>query len=170
MDDGSTSDAMRKIIEQFIQRDRMNIRYFFQENTGPGMARNRAIEQSEGKILAFTDADCICDQDWLSVIYQNIEIEGKGFIGGYTYSDDVVIFPWKMAPVGQVGITANLAVDFRNIDVPLFDLGFMGMLGDDTDFVLQMEKKGFPMEVVKEMRVLHPPNILKVSRIIIRAR
>lgn len=118
------------------------------------------MSNSVGKILAFTDADCICDQNWLSVVYQKIAKDGHDFIGGYTYSNDTIIFPWKMAPVEQSGITANLAISFKDLEVPLFDSGFTGMLGDDTDFVLRMEEEGMTLVFTPEMRVLHPPNII----------
>lgn len=170
VDDGSRTDTMRKIVEEYVQRKIMKIYYYYQENRWVGIARNNGITKSVGKIIAFTDADCIPDKDWISVIYQKLLIEKKQFIGWYTYSNDTVIFPWKMAPVWQTGITANLAVDFTLIDWVLFDSGFTGMLGDDTDFVLRMESSGYPMVIVSEMRVLHPPNIIGLDRIIIRAR
>lgn len=75
-----------------------------------------------------------------------------------------------MAPVGQSGITANMAVDFTVITGTLFDAGFAGMLGNDTDFVLRMESDGFVQEYVPEMRVLHPPNVIGADRIVIRSR
>jgi GT2 family glycosyltransferase len=63
-----------------------------------------------------------------------------------------------------------LAVDFTLIDGLPFDPGFTGMLGDDTDFVLKMEANGYPLIIVPEMRVFHPPNIIGLDRIMIRAR
>lgn len=169
-DDGSTTEKTKAIVESFITRWNMNLIYSFAEHAWVGSARNRGIALSSGKTLAFTDADCICDSDWLSVIYKNIVWEKKQFIGGYTYSNDTVIFPWKMAPVGQSGITANLAIDFTLLEIPVFDSWFTEMLGDDTDFVLRMEARGVILYYIPEMRVLHPPNIIGMTRIIIRAR
>ena len=37
----------------------------FSERTDPGTARNAAVRQSRGKILLFTDSDCIVAPDWL---------------------------------------------------------------------------------------------------------
>jgi glycosyltransferase involved in cell wall biosynthesis len=170
MDDGSQTSETWDIVQEFINRWIMNVYYFYQKNAWVGIARNAGIAESVGKILAFTDADCICDKSWLSVIQRSLVIEEKHFIWWDTYSDDTVIFPWKMAPVGQSGITANMAVDFMLIDGILFDSGFTGMLGDDTDFVLRMEENWFPLVFVPDMKVLHPPNILALKRVIIRAR
>ena len=52
-DDGST-DATREIVYSY-KDDR--IKYFFDKNHGSSYARNRAIEVSQGKYLAFLDSD-----------------------------------------------------------------------------------------------------------------
>lgn len=169
MDDGSR-DFTGEIVKEFVARGKAKFFYFYKENEGVGRARNDGIAKTVGKILAFTDADCICDPDWLEVIHRKIVTEGESFIGGRTYTEDTVIFPWKMAPVGQEGITANMAVDFTRIEGALFDSGFTGMLGDDTDFTLRMESKGMKQAYVPEMGVHHPPNVIGLRRIVIRAR
>ncbi len=170
VDDGSNTSRTKEIVNEFIGRWIMKIFYFYQKNAWVGIARNLWVSKSTWTILAFTDADCICDNDWLSVIYTKIFVEKMKFIWGITYSNDTVIFPWKMAPVGQYGITANLAIDFTLTSDVLFDSGFTGILGDDTDFVLRMEECGIPLISIPEMRVLHPPNILSFRRILIRSR
>jgi len=51
VDDGST-DNTRKIAKQFPQ-----VRYFYQENSGPAASRNKAIQAATGEWFAFIDAD-----------------------------------------------------------------------------------------------------------------
>jgi len=53
IDDGST-DGSRKIVESFKDA---RIQYDYQENAGVSAARNKAIRLSQGKWLAFIDAD-----------------------------------------------------------------------------------------------------------------
>lgn len=171
VDDGSYTQATKEIVDEYIHRWKMNLYYIYQENRGVWIARNAWVDLSVWKILAFTDADCICDPDWLSVIYENISIQHHSIIGGYTYSNDTVIFPWKMAPALQFGITANLAIDFMIADSPLFDPALTGMFWDDTDFVLSLEAHAWTLLFsVPQMRVLHPPNILSIRRILMRAK
>ncbi|NIS18110.1 MAG: glycosyltransferase [Aliifodinibius sp.] len=57
IDDGSTDNTKKKIDDYPHQ-----IRYFHQENGGPAKARNLGIRKSEGKYIAFLDADDV----WLS--------------------------------------------------------------------------------------------------------
>ncbi|WP_252234911.1 glycosyltransferase [Clostridium sp. CH2] len=57
VDDGST-DATRKIVEEY-----KDVIYIYQENRGEGSARNLGIENSNGKYLAFLDADDLYEFD-----------------------------------------------------------------------------------------------------------
>ena len=60
VDDGST-DATRQ-----IALAHPNVRYFRHEkNLGLSVARNTGIAAATGEIVAFTDADCRVDEDWL---------------------------------------------------------------------------------------------------------
>ena len=61
VDDGSTDDT-KAIVGGYIEKYADRIRYFYQENKGPGVARNLGIKQSKGQYIAFLDADDI----WLS--------------------------------------------------------------------------------------------------------
>lgn len=53
-----------------------------EERTLPGRARNLAIEEARGEILAFTDADCVVPPDWLSRMARRHEELGHAAIGG----------------------------------------------------------------------------------------
>jgi glycosyltransferase involved in cell wall biosynthesis len=54
VDDGST-DNTKEVLERFKDK----IKYIYQENSGASSARNRAVDQSRGKYIAFLDADDI---------------------------------------------------------------------------------------------------------------
>ena len=45
-----------------------NVRLLRQLVPGPGPARNLGVENAQGEILAFIDADCLADPRWLSTI------------------------------------------------------------------------------------------------------
>lgn len=79
-DDGST-DATKHIVDEAIARKRMTLKYIYQKNQGVGIARNLGVSLATGDVLAFTDADCTCDTDWISVIRQQIRQAKKQLIG-----------------------------------------------------------------------------------------
>jgi len=56
VDDGST-DETKQILNPYIEKNL--IRYVYQNNQGPGAARNKGIEYAKGRYIAFLDADDI---------------------------------------------------------------------------------------------------------------
>jgi len=54
------------------------VRYFFQKNQGPGVARNHGVARSRGKIVLFTDSDCVPEPDWIEEMVR--PIRRKNFI------------------------------------------------------------------------------------------
>ena len=76
IDDGST-DGSREILESFE-----GVRIHYQENLGLAVARNRGIAAAAGEIVAFTDADCVADQDWLYFLAAAFESGDLAGVGG----------------------------------------------------------------------------------------
>jgi len=99
VDDGST-DASANIIMQYVDKDD-RIRYFYQNNAGPSVARNKAIQHAIGKYLLFVDADDYVSNDYIeNLVCTAEENDSELVIAGYTlvYEDgktDVVIIPSK---------------------------------------------------------------------------
>ncbi|MFQ5665353.1 MAG: glycosyltransferase [Candidatus Binatia bacterium] len=62
VNDGSTDRTL-----EIAQRYR-EVRIFSQPNKGLGAARNVGIANATGEIVAFTDADCVVDPDWLTYL------------------------------------------------------------------------------------------------------
>src|SRR4030042_2580234 len=58
VDDGSTDET-----EEVAAR--YPVRYIYQENRGPAVARNNGVIQSQGDIILFTDADCDPQSNWI---------------------------------------------------------------------------------------------------------
>lgn len=58
IDDGSI-DKTKKICERYLKDNR--VRYYFQKNQGPSVARNLGIQKAQGQWIMFVDCD-----DWVS--------------------------------------------------------------------------------------------------------
>ncbi len=73
IDDGST-DNSAEIIKSYQKTDN-RIKYFYQENAGPGIARNTGLTHCTAEYIAFIDSDDWVEKDFCSKIYQ--EAKGK---------------------------------------------------------------------------------------------
>lgn len=83
VDDGST-DQSADIIKK-LQEEDGRIKYLYQENSGPGVARNKAVKQAKGKYLLFVDADDYVSTDYISdLVHAAEENSAELTIGGYT--------------------------------------------------------------------------------------
>ena len=60
--DDNSSDNSNEIIEKYVQRDNRIKFIKLEKNSGPAVARNRAIEEATGRYIAFLDADDL----WMS--------------------------------------------------------------------------------------------------------
>jgi len=144
------------------------IKLKFIPNSGCNIARNKGIEIAEGEVLAFTDDDCIPDNDWLEngiKYFEKPEIVGvEGLIyserkGGPTHRTPQILE--RTGPV--LGRTANMFYRKNILEgVGGFDERFMIMISrgkigyrGDTDLAWRVEKYG-DIPFAKDARVFHP--------------
>ncbi|HYG00916.1 MAG TPA: glycosyltransferase [Chryseosolibacter sp.] len=63
-------------------RDRFPLRYFYQENRGPGPARNFGFTKAEGEYLVVFDSDCIIPPAYFQAVDQALEKDQPDAWGG----------------------------------------------------------------------------------------
>lgn len=89
VDDGSTDDSA-KIIKEWQARYPRNIQYYYQENAGPGAARNMGLRVATGDWITFIDSDDFIAEDYFSIVGEEIASgkENKLIIcNHYTYDE-----------------------------------------------------------------------------------
>jgi glycosyltransferase involved in cell wall biosynthesis len=59
-----------------------NVNLLSEATPGPGPARNKGIEVAKTDVLAFIDADCIADTNWLSALTNALQNSGTDIVGG----------------------------------------------------------------------------------------
>ncbi len=80
-DDGST-DGTETLVKQFQQHCSFNLKFFRQENQGPGAARNMGMEKACGDFFIFIDSDCTVSPGWLSAVDNALHAEQADAFGG----------------------------------------------------------------------------------------
>ncbi|PUE53044.1 hypothetical protein B9Z45_13170 [Limnohabitans sp. 2KL-17] len=138
-------------------------------NGGSYAARNAALSRARGEVLAFTDADCRPDADWVSSGVRALQAQGSGLVAGAVaiepvdrrsavqrYDQAFGIQQAFFARRQRFGATANLFVDRRVLDkVPGFDERLRS--GGDKAFCDASAAAGLPFSYAPDCRVRHAP-------------
>ncbi|MGO9983517.1 MAG: glycosyltransferase family 2 protein [Rhodomicrobium sp.] len=149
---------------------RFPLRVLQELEPGPGPARNRGAEVAAGAILAFIDADCRADSDWLKQALQLIqESSAKTILGG-----DVQI--WRENPPSFTALEAYESVFAYRFQLYIEKQGFCGtgnlvvrredfqeigpfkgiQHAEDVEWGRSVRLAGFKFRFVPEMIVFHP--------------
>lgn len=87
VDDGSREEVGLMVKGEFPE-----VRYLYQENKGPGAARNRGWRAAAGEIVAFTDDDCAPPKSWLSRMADGYHRYPQAVgVGGYQEASEEVL-------------------------------------------------------------------------------
>ncbi|MFN3966201.1 MAG: glycosyltransferase [Endomicrobiia bacterium] len=84
VNDGSTDrteEIINNVITQFIEK-KNKFKLIKTEGVGPSEARNIAIREAKGEFIAFTDADCIVDKNWLNELLKGFSSNDVVGVGG----------------------------------------------------------------------------------------
>ncbi|MEX2287739.1 MAG: glycosyltransferase [Planctomycetaceae bacterium] len=82
VDDGST-DHTPEILDRFP-----TVHAIRQPNRGLSAARNAGLQAATGSIVAYTDADCFVDRDWLVHLIYQLHKTGAAAVGGPNLTPD----------------------------------------------------------------------------------
>jgi glycosyltransferase involved in cell wall biosynthesis len=170
INDGSTDDTLVKIKQNIIENPNLILRLYSCQNGGQGIARNIGIKHAKGRIIAFTDADCIPTKNWIKNIVTEIIDNKRSFVSGLTTCSQPIVNPWRVSPAGQRNITANLAALSKIVKKVRFDSKFRHC--EDTDFVLRLADQLDDTKIYYSniVQVEHPINILRARKVIRYAR
>jgi len=82
--DNNSKDKTREYVESYKPKFQGRLSYLFEPKQGKSYALNLGISQAKGEIIAFTDDDCLPENNYLINVYDTFQQYGQevGIIGG----------------------------------------------------------------------------------------
>lgn len=163
IDDGST-DHTPRIAETFP------VHYVRQENRGPAAARNHGARIARGETIAYTDADCVPEPNWIEVLLEGFTegTEGTVAVGGtYTIANPSSALArmvheeiaMRHARFGEeVDFLGSFNVAFKKDtfdDAGGFDEAFPVASAEDNDLAYRLRDAGGILRFQSHARVAH---------------
>ena len=144
-----------------------NCRLIEERRLGSYAARNKGISEAKGKVIAFTDSDCIPDKDWITNAVRYLE-EGAERLAGQVkiiskskklniseIYEKTFSFDQELTATWGGAITANMITWKKNFyTVGLFDSSLTS--GGDNEWARRAEAVGIKVIYAKEALVYHP--------------
>ena len=79
VEDGSTIDCKQEV-ERF--KDKLNLSYYYKENSGPGDSRNFGMRKAKGDYCIIFDSDCIIPNQYLTEVEKELTSNYVDCFGG----------------------------------------------------------------------------------------
>jgi glycosyltransferase involved in cell wall biosynthesis len=161
VDDGST-DNTADIIKHYP------VQYIYQNNSGPGVARNTGWQSAAGDIICFTDSDCVPETDWVKMLLEKYTSEDIGAAGGsYEIQNkesflaecihEEIIQRHDKIPT-ETNFLGSFNVSYRKSvleKVGGFNGSFRTASGEDNDLAYRVKKAGYKLIFDKNIKVAH---------------
>lgn len=178
VDDGSTDDTAKEA-QRLADQASASVRILRKPNGGPASARNAGIRASTADIIAFMDADCAAEPDWLNHLVSALTISGAAGVGGpivnhvprgwvADYLTSGNFFRHRVRR-GQVDYLLTANVVFRRS--ALLEVGgfaqYEGVWGEDADLSFRLKQAGHCLILARQGLVTHfgtPANVRSLAR------
>ncbi|MCU4176539.1 glycosyltransferase [Carboxylicivirga sp. N1Y90] len=169
VEDGSTVTCKEAIKHYY---DELDLHYYFQENQGPGPARNYGASKAKSGYLIFFDSDCIIPSNYFNIVIKELEAQNLDCFGGpdsshpfFTPIQKAISYSMT-SPITTGGIRGgkkkldkfyprsfNLGItaeQFKELG------GFAPMrFGEDLDFSMRAVEKGLKVGLINDALVYH---------------
>ena len=145
-----------------------NARWLHEPSPGSYAARNRALREARGALLAFTDADCVPADDWVAAgvaalgrapevarLAGAVDLMESGPVTAATLHERVFGFRQERLADRGTSVTANMWARRAVFDaIGPFDPALRS--GGDVAWGLAAQARGFAVRYAPEVRVSHP--------------
>lgn len=120
VDDGST-DRTQDLCLKYCELQPEKVSYYYQPNSGPSSARNHGIRLSRGEYLCLLDADDYWDENFLEIMYQELESSQSDIVVCYNYRlefrKDILVKKDIETWIDKIAVSGNLHKQFLKEDL-----------------------------------------------------
>ncbi len=169
VEDGSTTKC-NDVVD--LYKNKLNIQYFYQDNTGPGGARNQGASLAKGNYFIFFDSDCVIPEKYIEIVSNYLQINYTDAFGGPDRADNNFTPIQKAINYSMTSFFTTGGIRGGNkkldkfhprsfnmgISKEVYEItkGFSTMrFGEDIDFSLRIIKSDFKTALIKEAFVYH---------------
>ncbi|MFV9551314.1 glycosyltransferase [Algibacter sp. PT7-4] len=173
IEDGSINTS-KNVVNTFISK--LNISYFFKENSGPGDSRNFGMQHAKGNYFIILDSDCILPKQYLLEVDKSLKTNYVDCFGGpdaahQSFSNLQKAINFSMTSVittGGIRGNKNSVDKFqpRSFNMGLSKKAFQdsngfGRIhpGEDPDLSIRLWNLGYKTKLIPEAFVFHKRRI-----------
>jgi glycosyltransferase involved in cell wall biosynthesis len=153
--------------------EKLDINYFYKENTGPGDSRNFGAKQAQGEYLLILDSDCIIPENYIRNIRSELATNPCDAFGGAdeaheSFSDMQKAVNYAMTSIYTTGgIRGGKKDALEKFHPRSFNMGIRAKVykdlggfsdlryGEDIDFSIRIFKAGYSVRLFPNAFVYH---------------
>jgi len=173
IEDGSNITS-KAHIEKY--RSKLNISYYFKENSGPGDSRNYGMHKAKGNYFIILDSDCIVPNDYLIEVVRSLNDDFVDCYGGPDAAHESFTNVQKAINYSMTAFitTGGIRGHEKSVDKfqpRSFNMGIskeafevsngFGRVhpGEDPDLTIRLWKKGYRTKLIPKAFVYHKRRI-----------
>ena len=169
VEDGS-SKLSEKVSRDFMGR--LNIKYFYKENTGPGLSRNYGMQRASGNYFIILDSDVIVPENYMEIAHQKLSNHYVDAFGGpdtamSNFSATQKAINYAMTSMLTTGGIRGKSEKIEKFQPRSFNMGTSKAVfqktagfsklrfGEDIDLSIRILQSGFTTQLIPEAFVYH---------------
>ncbi|MFD1614252.1 glycosyltransferase [Gelatiniphilus marinus] len=173
VEDGSNISS-KPVVDSY--KDKLDISYFFKENSGPGDSRNFGMQHAKGNYFIILDSDCILPKNYLTEVEKSLKTNYVDSFGGpdaahHSFTNLQKAINFSMTSfITTGGIRGNKkSVDRfqpRSFNMGISKEAFIASKGfgrihpgEDPDLSIRLWHLGFKTRLIPEAFVYHKRRI-----------
>ena len=173
VEDGSTISS-EAVVKQY--QSKLNISYYFKENSGPGDSRNYGMRKAKGSYFIILDSDCVLPQKYLSNVIHSLQANYVDCFGGpdaahQSFTPIQKAINFAMTSFMSTGGIRGKKSSINKFQPRSFNMGLskkafeatngFGRVhpGEDPDLSIRLWDLGFETKLIPEAHVFHKRRI-----------